>query len=344
MFMGAIRTAFPLLTSATRVLPLPWVNQAVESTRRQARLAGSFLDEYKRLVDSAPGEAPQTLFSGLVRAERDDKMTHDEMRNEAELYIIAGSDTSANTLTYLVWAVCRRPDVQRALVAELQTLPDYYGGAHLRDLPYLNRVVDESLRLYSAAPSGLPRVVPPGGADVCRHFLEQGTTVCAQAWTLHRDPDTFPRPDEFDPTRWEAPTKAMRDAFMPFGRGPRGTSLTCLPEAGNGEHRCEADNVSQYASGSISPWPRFASPWRASFSRSPTPGCRRSRACATATWPRRITLSCRLGARDAWWRARRRSRATMRRSCKRRMSLSSVVGNAALSYPALEKPSALSCY
>ncbi|KAM4065460.1 cytochrome p450 [Hirsutella rhossiliensis] len=221
MFMAAIRAAFPLLTSLARVVPLPFVDKAVESSRRQTRLAGGFVDEYKSLVESAPEDAPQTLFTNLLRAEQDEKLTHDEIRNEAELFIIAGSDTTANTLAFLVWTVCRRPDVQRALVEELRKLPEEYDGTQLRDLVYLNQVINESLRLYTAGPSGLPREVPPGGAHICGHYLEQGTIVCAQAWTLHRDPATFPSPDEFDPTRWEAPSKAMKDAFMPFGRGPR---------------------------------------------------------------------------------------------------------------------------
>ncbi|PHH68563.1 hypothetical protein CDD83_6043 [Cordyceps sp. RAO-2017] len=51
--------------------------------------------------------------------------------------------------------------------------------------------------------------------------MPAGTVVAAQAFTLHRDPAVFPAPDDFDPDRWEAPTKAMADAYMPFGRGPR---------------------------------------------------------------------------------------------------------------------------
>ncbi|KAF4507941.1 hypothetical protein G6O67_004386 [Ophiocordyceps sinensis] len=221
MFMGAVRAAFPRLTSLAHNLPLPLINQAVESSRRQTRLAGGFLDGYKSLVDKAPDDAPRTLFTNMLRAEQDEKLTHDEIRNEAELFIIAGSDTTANTLSFLVWSVCRRPDMQRRLVEELQTLPEGHDGAQLKDLTYLSQVIHESLRLYSAGPSGLPRQVPPGGAEVCGYYLGQGTTVCAQAWTMHRDPDTFPNPDEFDPTRWASPSKAMKDASMPFGRGPR---------------------------------------------------------------------------------------------------------------------------
>ena len=138
-------------------------------------------------------------------------------------YIVAGSDTTANTLTYLVWAVCRHPEVKAALVTELETLPaSGFGDGELKQLPYLNQVVEETLRLYSAAPSTLPRRVPPGGAVLAGHWLEGGTTVSSQAYTLHRDPETFSFPDNFNPSRWERPTKDMKDAFFAFGGGSRG--------------------------------------------------------------------------------------------------------------------------
>ncbi|POR31859.1 Cytochrome P450 [Tolypocladium paradoxum] len=218
---GSIRASFPLLTSLAQIIPMPFLSEAIEATRKIKRYAGESLGRYKGLVDSDPARAQQTLFTNLFKAEADEKLSFEEIRNEAEVYIIGGSDTTSNSMTYLVWSVCRRPHVQAALVKELQTLPEGFDETHLKELPYLNQVINETLRLYSAAPSGLPRLVPPGGADIAGHRLDGGTVVCAQAYTLHRDPVSFPKPQEFDPSRWASPTKAMKDAFMPFGRGGR---------------------------------------------------------------------------------------------------------------------------
>lgn len=219
--LGSIRASFPRLTSLAQIVPLPFLTEAVEATRKLKRYAGESLGRYKGLVDSDPARVRRTLFTNLFKAEADEKLAFEEIRDEAEVYIIGGSDTTTNTLTYLVWSVCRRADVQAALVRELQALPAGFNEADLKELPYLNQVVNETLRLYSAAPSGLPRLVPPGGADIAGHRLGGGTVVCAQAYTLHRDPATFPNPQDFDPSRWESPTRAMKDAFMPFGRGGR---------------------------------------------------------------------------------------------------------------------------
>lgn len=144
----------------------------------------------------------------------------------ASAFIVAGSDTTANTMAYLLWSICQRPDIRDALVKEIQTLPEDFTEPDLRELPFLNQCIDETLRLYSAAPSSLPRVVPPGGAQLGDYWLPEGATVSTQAYTLHRDPDVFPNPLQFDPHRWEAPTKVMKETFMPFGRGPRGKFRT----------------------------------------------------------------------------------------------------------------------
>lgn len=149
-----------------------------------------------------------------------------EIRDEAMIYILAGSDTTALTLTYLVWAVCRDAAVRDRLVRELAGLPAGGGGgsfadAELRRLPYLNQVVDEALRLYASAPAGLPRVVPPGGATLAGHALPGGTVVSTQAYSMHRIEGVFPDPEVFDPSRWEGATKEMRDACMPWGGGSR---------------------------------------------------------------------------------------------------------------------------
>ncbi|PFH60288.1 hypothetical protein XA68_11171 [Ophiocordyceps unilateralis] len=220
MRLSAWRSAFPRLTAVASILPLPLFSDAQKSTRELTRFATRGLARRKSLVDD--GTPPETIFRNLYQAQDRNEMSANEVRNEAELYFIAGGETTANTLTFLVWAVCRHAKVQATLLSELRTLPvDGFDDSLVRRLPYLDQVVHETLRLYGAAPSGLPRHVPAGGVELDGYWLAEGTTVCAQAYTLHRDPDIFADPNKFDPARWEEPSKAMRDAFMPFGKGTR---------------------------------------------------------------------------------------------------------------------------
>jgi cytochrome P450 len=64
----------------------------------------------------------------------------------------------------------------------------------LENAPLLNSVIEETLRLYGAAPGALPRVVPSQGIIISGHQLPGGTEVSTQAYTLHRDPRIFQEP------------------------------------------------------------------------------------------------------------------------------------------------------
>ena len=150
----------------------------------------------KHLVTNA--ENPKvSLFTRIYEA-TEDGLTDAEVRDDALSYIIAGSDTTATSLTYLVWAVCRSPRIKQALLEEVNSLPDGFNDQDTRRLSFLGQVINETLRLYAAAPSGLLRVVPSEGRVLAGHFVPAGVTVSTQAYSLHRDPTIFPDPDRQD--------------------------------------------------------------------------------------------------------------------------------------------------
>ncbi|KAK7750180.1 hypothetical protein SLS62_007931 [Diatrype stigma] len=178
------------------------------------------LTKYENRLTNDPKASP-TLFTKIIQASEDDTLTRRELVDNAQLYIVAGADTTSNTLTYLTWQISRHPQMREKLVAEVKALPDDFHPQQLKDLPYLNQVISETLRLFSAVPAALPRVVPAGGAAIGDYVLPGGTTVATQAYSMHRNARVFEDPDKYDPDRWANPTKAMKDAFMPFGGGSR---------------------------------------------------------------------------------------------------------------------------
>ena len=91
--------------------------------------------------------------------------------------IFAGSGTTANTLTYLVYAVLQRPELHKQIEQEASQLSENFNDADLENLPILNAALQETLRLYCAVPGTLPRVVPQGGATIGGYFIPEGITV-----------------------------------------------------------------------------------------------------------------------------------------------------------------------
>ncbi|GLB34339.1 putative cytochrome P450 [Lyophyllum shimeji] len=167
-------------------------------------------------------------------------MPDHDIISECMGHMIAASDTSSTSLSYFLWELSRRADIMKKLQAELdEAMPD--AGvipdlSVLHELPYLNAFFKEGLRLYTAAPSLLERVVPAStsknGAsdeifDLMGYGVPAGTIVSTQAWSMHRDASIFSSPDTFVPERWlESTTKAdtlarMNYHMIPFGTGSR---------------------------------------------------------------------------------------------------------------------------
>ncbi|KAL4933240.1 cytochrome P450, partial [Aspergillus undulatus] len=226
MMGSGINSELPLIGFIGRHLP-------IASIRSMFR-ANEYMTSYgRRAITNARtnSDSARNIFSGMIyESEKGEaSLTDVDVVTEAGNLIVAGSDTTAVTLTYLIWAVLDQPNLQQALEEEVGTLEDGCDDASLESLPLLNAVIKETLRLYGAAPGSLPRSVPAGGATLAGYFIPEGVTVSTQSWTVHRDESIYPNPDEFDVSRWleeDGEGKGMRaslpqSAFSPFGAGSR---------------------------------------------------------------------------------------------------------------------------
>lgn len=222
MLFSGLRSELGFLTTILACLPIHSIQNWLESSKRIDAYGVAAVMKYKSLASR--GETKDTLFTKMLR-ETDEKtgsLSDSEIQHEAGNLIVAGSDTTAVTLTYLVWAVLKNPHVKEKLVAEVRNLPSYPSSKDTNALPYLSAVIKETLRLYGAAPGGLPRIVPKGGSTLGGYFIPAGTIVSTQAYTIHRDARIYAQPLKFLPERWFEPSQEMKDGWMPFGGGTRG--------------------------------------------------------------------------------------------------------------------------
>jgi cytochrome P450 len=190
----------------------------------------TYLLSYTRaIVNSKQHGAIKNIFSTIIaEAEKGEgTLTDLDVQHEAASLIVAGTDTTGTTLTYLTYALLQRPQLRDAIEEEVETLNGDFTDADIENLPLLNAVINETLRLYGAAPGALPRVAPAGGIVLSGFYIPEGVTVTTQSYTLHRNPSIWQDPEKFDHTRWlpgAAHTQAARIGFSPFGSGAR----TCL--------------------------------------------------------------------------------------------------------------------
>ncbi len=173
-----------------------------------------------------PDPSRQDILSLLVAARGGggEAFSDQEIRDQLMTLMFAGHDTSTSTLTFMLLELSRHPQVLARLHEEQDRV---LGGAMPsvdqleREMPYLEMVLDEVLRLYPPAWIGPRRAV--------REFEFGGCTVPMDAyvnyssWASHRIPEVFPDPEAFIPERFERERKAQlpRGAYVPFGGGQR---------------------------------------------------------------------------------------------------------------------------
>ncbi len=175
---------------------------------------------------AAADESRMDILSLLVgvRDEAGEGFTDREIRDQAMTLMFAGHDTSTSTLTFMMHELARHPDVVERLWEEQDRV---LGGAVPdiekleREMPYLEMVLDEVLRLYPPAWIGPRRAVRDfewGG-----HRVSRGAYVNYCSWASHRIPAVFPEPEAFIPERFTRERKAAlpRGAYVPFGGGRR---------------------------------------------------------------------------------------------------------------------------
>lgn len=203
-------------------LPVPALKNLPNIPLRLQRYGSESIERLRRMVLSGEMKDRPTFFSKILETGTEKTaLTTKDIVYEAANFIVAGSDTTAITLTYLTWSILRHPEMRAKIEQELANLGPELSLEQLEKLTWLNMAIEETLRLYGAAPGALPRVVPQNGTIFQGHFIPQGTVVTTQSYSLHRNPTIFAEPSDWRPGRWLEPIQQMRDAFMPFGAGSR---------------------------------------------------------------------------------------------------------------------------
>ncbi|OJJ45800.1 hypothetical protein ASPZODRAFT_133663 [Penicilliopsis zonata CBS 506.65] len=193
-------------------------------------------------------EAKKDFFYYLLNAtdpETGKGLATQELWGEANVLMIAGSDTTSSSLSAAMFYLVRSPWAMAKLAQEVRAaftdVEEIVMGPTLNGLSYLKACIDEAMRLAPAVPGAIPReVIDAAGAEVDGLLLPQGANCGVPAFSIHRHPDYYRDPLSYLPERWiegetyQSPRDGLlwtttkheveiaRHAFCPFSIGPRG--------------------------------------------------------------------------------------------------------------------------
>jgi cytochrome P450 len=235
--MGQAMSAGQRVAVLTTFLPISWGPTSTKvvkaAARRLGRTAKGVDGPVGRLIavrrqTGEPAGAPRDLLDVLLwaRDEQGTALTDAEIADEVATFMLAGHETTANTLAWSLALLSAYPAARERLEEELEAV---LGGRHpaaddVPRLPWTRAVVAEALRLYP--PAWTIERDALADDDVAGIPVPAGSMVAIPPYLVHRHPESWPDPAGFDPRRFlpsgngDTATR-HRYAFIPFGGGKR---------------------------------------------------------------------------------------------------------------------------
>ena len=180
-----------------------------------------------RLAEIAAGApAHADILAALIAARHPETgapFTRQDLLDQLAIIFLAGHETSASALGWTLWCLAASPDLQERLHAEIAT--ETGGGAfkfaHLKRLEGVRNLFREGLRLYPPV-SFFPREVTQPMERRGKR-MRPGDMIVVSPWLIQRSENHWQCPHAFDPDRFTRAGEAgaVREGWLPFGRGPR---------------------------------------------------------------------------------------------------------------------------
>jgi cytochrome P450 len=211
----------PVLFLLPRRFPTPFTRDAYHSLKALNEIVSGILRARRRQP-----EARDDLLSMLLTACEEETgrgMTDAQLRDEVMTIFVAGHETTANAMAWILYLVARHPEVEKRLRAEIDggCPEEALTPAGLAAFPYARQVIDESLRLYPSIWSIGRRCTEED--ELGGYRIPAGMNVVVPIFHLHWSERYWKDAARFDPDRFAPEHRPPPDSFayLPFGAGPR---------------------------------------------------------------------------------------------------------------------------
>ncbi|WP_330184173.1 cytochrome P450 [Nocardia sp. NBC_01503] len=167
-----------------------------------------------------PGHAGTDMLGLLMETRYTDgsAMSAVDLREQLRTLLVAGHETTATVLVWALYRLHREPGALARLRAELDSAGGDLDPVELAELPYLDAVCQETLRLHTPVPIVLRRLT--GDFELRGVPLVAGDTMGLSVQLLHSDPEVWTEPQSFRPERF-LERRYSPFEFAPFGGGHR---------------------------------------------------------------------------------------------------------------------------
>ncbi|KAK2610031.1 hypothetical protein N8I77_003491 [Diaporthe amygdali] len=186
------------------------------------RHSGYSREKVARRLNACSGR--EDFLTNISEKVKTGEVSEEEMTAHASTLVIAGGETVSTFLAAVTYFVLKNPAVYRKLQEEVRGRykdGDEITAMSAQQLPYLQAVISEGLRIYPPGSQGFPRTCP--GTTIDGYWVPQGVEVYTSAWTVTHDERNFRDPYAFKPERWLDPAREDNlEASQPFSLGLRG--------------------------------------------------------------------------------------------------------------------------
>jgi tryprostatin B 6-hydroxylase len=188
-----------------------------------------FIDYCDEQLKKRLAHEPSTpdIMSTLIKTLETDG-SEDSMRTlqaDSRTIIVAGSDTTAATLTHVLYELAKNPKEAEKLRLAIKTASadasSNLENVNLVKIDHLNGVINETLRLHPVPPSAITRKVPGQGIHIGDHFIPGSTTVSCPQIAMGLLQECYTDPEMFVPERWYSKPELIADrtGYAPFSLG-----------------------------------------------------------------------------------------------------------------------------
>ncbi|KAH7232287.1 cytochrome P450 [Fusarium redolens] len=214
----------PWLKPHAHHLPDPFFHKGLDGLQNLLSVTSAHVKERMAAAQDSHDDWLSLLLH--ARDESGELLKFEEIASESLTLFMAAIETVSNTLSAMMYYLATSPSSLQKLQTEMDSIEVHGTVApftEVRALPYLDAVINETMRLHSVLGIGLPREVLPGskGVQYDNFYFPPGTVLSVPIYAIHRSRDIWGQDaNEFRPQRWEKLSSRQKTAFIPFGHGP----------------------------------------------------------------------------------------------------------------------------